>query len=39
MFRSVGWPLLRAEGFFYNLDILLTRIGCLLACEHVSTLF
>jgi hypothetical protein len=23
MFWSVGWPVLRAEGFFYNLDILL----------------
>jgi hypothetical protein len=22
MFLGVGWPLLRAEGFFYNLDII-----------------
>jgi hypothetical protein len=26
MFWSVGWPLLRAEGFFCNLDVL---YGCL----------
>ncbi len=25
--RSVGWPLLRAEGFFYNLDILYGGLG------------
>ncbi len=24
---SVGWPLLRAEGFFYNLDILYGGLG------------
>jgi hypothetical protein len=27
MFWSVGWPLLRAEGFFYNLDILYGGLG------------
>jgi hypothetical protein len=27
MFLSVGWPLLRAEGFFYNLDILYGGLG------------
>ncbi len=29
MFLSVGWPLLRAEGLFYNLDLLYggLRIG------------
>ncbi len=27
MFWSVGWPLLRAEGFFYNLDILHGGLG------------
>jgi hypothetical protein len=27
MFRSVGWPLLRAEGFFYNLDTLYGGLG------------
>ncbi len=26
-FVSVGWPLLRAEGFFYNLDILYGGLG------------
>jgi hypothetical protein len=29
MFRSVGWPLLRAEGFFCNLDILYGGLGIL----------
>jgi hypothetical protein len=27
MFLSVGWPLLRAEGFFCNLDILYGGLG------------
>ncbi len=27
MFWSVGWPLLRAEGFFYNLNILYGGLG------------
>ncbi len=27
MLWSVGWPLLRAEGFFYNLDILYGGLG------------
>ncbi len=27
MFCSVGWPLLRAEGFFCNLDILYGGLG------------
>jgi hypothetical protein len=27
MFSSVGWPLLRAEGFFYNLDLLYGGLG------------
>jgi hypothetical protein len=27
MFWSVGWPLLRAEGFFYNLNILYWGLG------------
>jgi hypothetical protein len=27
MFSSVGWPLLRTEGFFYNLDILNGGLG------------
>jgi hypothetical protein len=27
MFLSVGWPLLSAEGFFYNLDILYGGVG------------
>ncbi len=27
MFWSVGWPLLRAEDFFYNLDILYGGLG------------
>jgi len=27
MFWSVGWPILRAEGFFYNLDILYKGLG------------
>jgi hypothetical protein len=27
MFLSVGWPLFRAEGFFYNLDILYGGLG------------
>jgi hypothetical protein len=27
MFLSVGWPLLRAEDFFYNLDILYGGLG------------
>jgi hypothetical protein len=27
MFWSVGWPLFRAEGFFYNLDILYGGVG------------
>ncbi len=27
MFSSVGWPILRAEGFFYNLDILYKGLG------------
>ncbi len=27
MFWSVGWPLLRAQGFFYNLDILYGGLG------------
>ncbi len=25
--KSVGWPLLRAEGFFYNLDVLYGSLG------------
>ncbi len=25
--RSVGWPLLRAEGFFCNLDVLFGGLG------------
>jgi hypothetical protein len=27
MCLSVGWPLLRTEGFFYNLDILYGGLG------------
>ncbi len=27
MFLSVGWPLLRAEGFFCNLDVLYGGLG------------
>jgi hypothetical protein len=27
MFRSVGWPLLRADGFFCNLDVLYGGLG------------
>ncbi len=27
MFSSVGWPLLRAEGFFSNLDVLYRVLG------------
>jgi hypothetical protein len=27
MFSSVGWPLLRAEGFFSNLDVLYGGLG------------
>jgi hypothetical protein len=27
MFSSVGWPLLRAEGFFCNLDVLYGGLG------------
>jgi hypothetical protein len=27
MFSSVGWPLLRTEGFSYNLDILYGGLG------------
>jgi hypothetical protein len=27
MFFSVGWPLLRAEGFFCNLDVLYGGLG------------
>ncbi len=27
MFWSVGWPLLRAEGFLYNLDIVYGGLG------------
>jgi hypothetical protein len=27
MFLSVGWPLLRAEGFFSNLDVLYRGLG------------
>jgi hypothetical protein len=27
MFFSVGWPLLRAEGFFSNLDVLYGGLG------------
>jgi hypothetical protein len=27
MFLSIGWPLLRTEGFFYNLDILYGGLG------------
>jgi hypothetical protein len=27
MFLSVGWPLLRAEGFFLNLDVLYGGLG------------
>jgi hypothetical protein len=27
MFLSVGWPLLRAEGFFFNFDVLYGGLG------------
>jgi hypothetical protein len=27
MFLSVGWPLLRSEGFFLNLDVLYEGLG------------
>jgi hypothetical protein len=27
MFLSVGWPLLRADGFFCNLDVLYEGLG------------